>query len=929
MIQYKDLTDFLCKHVIKSGDKNSVITHTRIPDKSLNIYGGSYSINPEELETFQALYYDHVFNKNRMEYLTEVQLEETGPILVDFDFRYDYDVTDRVHTFEHIQDMIILYLEEIKPFYTYTAQTEFSIYIMEKPNVNRLAEKALTKDGIHMVIGIQMDHVMQMMLRDRILQKLPEVWDLQELKNSWESVLDEGISKGKTNWQMFGSRKPGQEAYQLTHHFVINYDETDGEFGMKEQRVLDFNMSKNIFKLSAQYAANPKFDIHPKIKDEYEKRKSTKTTKPKKIGSSIKVHLLEEESESTEENISLNDITNRDILKKAVDNILNSLTPGEYHIRETHEYTQILPEKYYQPGSHLLNRQVAFALKHTDERLFLSWVMLRSNASDFDYATIPELYQVWKKHISNNKSNNVTRRSIMYWAKQDAFEDFERVKNSTVDRYIEDTITTPTEYDFAMVLYHMYKDRYVCSSLMNKSWYVFVNHRWEPDMGQSLRLCISRDMYEAYHKKIEVYNNDMQKANESDDQEKADMIKKKIKYVSEMSVKLKKTTDKNNIMREAMELFYDKNFIKNIDANPYFMCFSNGVVDFKTKTFRHGYPQDYITKSTNVPYYPYDPLRDGSISNEITSFFKQLFPVESLCKYMWDHLASCLIGTNLNQTFNIYRGSGSNGKSMLIDLMQSTLGEYKGTVPITLVTEKRNSIGGTSSEVIQLKGTRYSVMQEPTKGAQINEGVMKELTGGDPIQARALYSESEIFIPQFKLCVCTNTLFEVNSNDDGTWRRIRLCDFMSKFVDVIDTSPDAPPYQFLKDKNLKEKLTNWAPVFAAMLVQRAFETDGQVEDCDIVMASSNKYRQGQDHIAAFVDEMISKTTLNSDRIKKTELSEEFKRWFQASQGMRKMPKGTELYEFMEKKFGKCKSTGWHGVKIIYPEAVDEIQEMEQ
>ena len=66
MIQYKDLTDFLCKHIIKSGDKNSVITHTRIPDKSLNIYGGSYSIKPEELEIFQALYYDHVFNKNRI-----------------------------------------------------------------------------------------------------------------------------------------------------------------------------------------------------------------------------------------------------------------------------------------------------------------------------------------------------------------------------------------------------------------------------------------------------------------------------------------------------------------------------------------------------------------------------------------------------------------------------------------------------------------------------------------------------------------------------------------------------------------------------------------------------------------------------------------------------------------------------------------------
>ena len=120
--------------------------------------------------------------------------------------------------------------------------------------------------------------------------------------------------------------------------------------------------------------------------------------------------------------------------------------------------------------------------------------------------------------------------------------------------------------------------------------------------------------------------------------------------------------------------------------------------------------------------------------------------------------------------FNIYRGSGSNGKSILTDLMSQSLGDYKGTVPITLVTEKRNTIGGTSSEVIQLKGIRYAVMQEPSKDAVINEGIMKELTGGDPIQARGLYSESEIFEPQFNLVVCTNNLFDIESNDDGTWK---------------------------------------------------------------------------------------------------------------------------------------------------------------
>jgi putative DNA primase/helicase len=113
--------------------------------------------------------------------------------------------------------------------------------------------------------------------------------------------------------------------------------------------------------------------------------------------------------------------------------------------------------------------------------------------------------------------------------------------------------------------------------------------------------------------------------------------------------------------------------------------------------------------------------------------------------------------------------------------MSVTLGEYKAVVPISLITSKRASIGGTSSEIAQLVGIRYAVMQEPSKGMRLEEGPMKEITGGDPIQGRALFKDSVTFIPQFKLVVCTNVLFDINTNDDGPWRRIRICDFMSKF----------------------------------------------------------------------------------------------------------------------------------------------------
>jgi len=928
MSQFTDLTEFLARHNTKNikDETPSSPTHTRIGDKNLNVYGASFVILPEVLPTFYQLYYTEIFVKKKMEYLTEKQIER-GAILIDLDFRYSHEVTKRQHTKSQIQDLLnLIYLETLKEFFIFEVNKPFNVYVMEKPNVNRLEDGTLTKDGIHIIIGIQMDHFMQQMLRERVLTKIHEIWDLP-LINDWPSVLDEGISKGTTNWQLYGSRKPGNQAYELTQFYTISYDNIDGEFMMDERKVSEADLSNNFCKISAQYPDHPQYEINPKIKAEYEKRVNMGSAyKIKKNTSKTKLKLLlvdngDNDNELNVSNdITLEDIKSPEVLRLAVDNIINSLKTDEYDIKEMHEYTQILPEKYYEPGSHLTNRLVAFALKHTDERLFLSWIMLRSKASDFDYNTIPSLYASWKKF--KDRPDGVTKRSIMYWAKQDAYEDYMKVKLNTLRHFIELTISSPFEFDFAMALKYMFKDKYVCTSITGDKWYVFKNHRWVPDLGQTLRLAISKDMFNVYAELQDTHFEELQKVmNEYDDPN--DEAAAKIKSLNARGttiasnlIKMKKSAEKDKIMREAAPLFYDGEFATNMDSNKYLMCFINGVIDFKSRTFRDGYPQDYITKSTNIAYVPFNMDIHSEQATEINAFLSQLFPIPELNKYMWDHLASSLIGENINQTFNIYRGSGSNGKSMLTDLMSHTLGEYKGSVPITLVTDKRNSIGGTSSEVMQLKGVRYAVMQEPSKDMKINEGVMKELTGGDPIQARALYCESETFTPQFSLVVCTNNLFQVDSNDDGTWRRFRICDFMAKFVDA-NTPPsiEENPYQFPKDKNLKEKIPKWAPVFASMLVKRAFETQGIVEQCDIVMASSNKYRQGQDHIAAFISENV--IIAKGDRIKKRELCEQFKLWFQDSQGSRKMPKGVELCEYMNLKYGICKKNEWMNVKLVY------------
>jgi len=927
MSQFKDLNEFLAKHSAKKSGENIGFTHTRIGDKEQNIFAGSYVIPNEELPTFYSLYYDKIFNKKNKEYLTERQLDVGGPMAVDFDFRYNYDVDRRQHTSEHISDMVCEYALILKECYIIEPNKPFKIYIFEKPNVNRLSDGSLTKDGIHMIIGMQIDHTMQLLIREKMLSKLSETWDGLPLTNSWDSVLDEGISRGKTNWQLFGSRKPGNEAYELAHIYTMTIDGADGEFEMNEEEVAKFDLKNNLEKLSVRYDKNPKFEMNPRIIDDYNSRIQNKSPKIKKASSKIKMNLIiEDDNENPEEDfISINEIIDKDTLDKAVNLMLMHLKTNEYEIAETHHFTQALPEKYYEPGSHLLNRQVAFALKHTDERLFISWIKLRSNASDFDYSAIPDLYCQWKKfHRTNQDGVKITRKSIMYWVRKENFTEYEKIKQTTIDYYLEQAFETGTEYDMAMVLKQMYKDKYVCVSYDKKGiWYQFKNHRWVPDKGLSLRSKISEELYALLSSKGDQMAKEMCEYQEDD--ERRIFIQKKAKLVGEISIKLKKTTDKDHIMREAAEIFYDGEFIRHMDTNKYLMCFNNGIVDFVNKVFREGYPEDYITKTTKINYVPFNE-NDAEFmktANEIDEFMNKLFPIPDLNRYMRDHLSSCLIGANKNQTFNVYHGSGSNGKSIIADLMSVTLGEYKGTVPITLVTDVRGKIGGTSDEVLKLKGVRYAVMQEPSKGVKLNEGIMKELTGGDPIQARGLYSESEIFDPQFSLVVCTNNLFDIESNDDGTWRRIRKCDFMSKFIDEGETHTDDTKYVYVKDKGLKDKLPNLAPVFASMLVKRAFETNGIVEDCETVVKASSKYRKGQDHISAFISEKIVKTDNSKDKIGKRGLQDGFKQWYEITQGSRKGPKGEELFEYMNKKFGQCKTTGWHYVKFVEPDEEEE------
>jgi P4 family phage/plasmid primase-like protien len=341
------------------------------------------------------------------------------------------------------------------------------------------------------------------------------------------------------------------------------------------------------------------------------------------------------------------------------------------------------------------------------------------------------------------------------------------------------------------------------------------------------------------------------------------------------------------------------------------------VWDFKEKVFRAGRAEDYISKCTNIQYRKIDPVSDAKVVAEIHDFMEKLFPIEQIRKYMWEHLASVLIGANLTQTFHMYIGGGENGKSVLTDLMSQILGDYKSDAPLSLITQARMKQGQASPDVVALKGVRYAVMQEPSKGDRINDGALKELTSGtEPIRGRNLFSAPITFVPQFKLIVCTNELIEVKTRDHATWRRFRLVDFMSLFTDKPVEGDTEKPFQFKIDRKLKERFVEWREVFMSMLVDIVLKTDGNISDCPMVMESTNKYREREDHIAEFIRDRIVMDP--KGKITKTEATNEFNLWYQSTYG-RGGPSTKEVHEYLDKKLGKFKSAAgaWTGAKIRY------------
>ena len=402
---------------------------------------------------------------------------------------------------------------------------------------------------------------------------------------------------------------------------------------------------------------------------------------------------------------------------------------------------------------------------------------------------------------------------------------------------------TGTNYSVAKVIFHLCKDTFRIDEMKNTEWYTFNGHRWIK--SYKLHIFISEDLPK-YYRSIKMFDN-------TEGTDESETMKYNL-LVDKLIVKLETSSFKKSVIEELKYLFHelDPHFASKLDSNVYLLGFENGVYDLKKQAFRKAEPNDYISFTTGYDYIDYDPTNDKCI--QVSDFIAKIITDPDVREYTLKVLGRSLLGIP-DEHFYVWTGlEGSNGKSTLVSLLEKTLGDYAITCDTSLLTEKRGSSSSASPDAFEMKGRRLLLFAEPEKNSKLRVGFMKQMTGGDTLKARELFKSLVSFKCQGTLVMCTNELPQIDANDGGTWRRIRVTEYTSVFCSEPRKSK---PREFKIDPKLGEKMNDWLCYFMSTLVfyYNKGKKEGLKEPKQVLKAT-NSYKGDNDNFDEFFTNCI-------------------------------------------------------------------------
>lgn len=425
---------------------------------------------------------------------------------------------------------------------------------------------------------------------------------------------------------------------------------------------------------------------------------------------------------------------------------------------------------------------------------------------------------------------------------------------------------------------------YARFSFVRKNWYFYNGKFWELDQSGEMRRLVDETL-EHMKKEPIITSEDV-------DEEDAEKFKRKhLKYS-------RGSNGKNNMLKESQHL---RAISPNeFDEDKHLFNVANGFIDLRTSKLHEHDPDRHFTKYSPVEF------TDKIDCPMWIDFLNQIFDNDQeLIDYLQRAIGYSLSGSTVEQMMFILYGNGRNGKSVFLDVIKEIFGSYTLNIqPQTLMVKSMS--GGANSDIARLQGARLVTTTEPNDGMRFDEGLVKQITGGDEITARFLYGDEFDFKPELKLWMATNHKPIIRGTDDGIWRRMAIVPFK---VQIPEYAVDKQLTQKLK-RELKAIL-NWA-----VDGYRLWKDIGLAEP-QTVAEQRNSYRKEMDPVEAFIEECCVRDV--DEREKSSDLYQAYKNW--ATANGEYVMSHTKFGKEMSNKFKKILSAGtyYKGVKLLESE----------
>ena len=381
-------------------------------------------------------------------------------------------------------------------------------------------------------------------------------------------------------------------------------------------------------------------------------------------------------------------------------------------------------------------------------------------------------------------------------------------------------------------------------SYENKLWYYWDGKVWKEDLvGQIKKLC-------------DKCIDEMKKEAFKEDDPEVQM--QLLKWANKTS----NSKPKENMLKELQHIGTIPVMTSELDTQKDFINCSNGIVNLRNGELIPHDPNYLCTKITKSAY-------DNVSGKQPKLWLDFLDTVTKGDKELQDYIQKAvgysLTGSIREQCMFFLYGLGRNGKSTFLDIISELAGNYANHAqPETIMTKSQLS-SNTLSDIARLRGARFVTTVEPNENVKLNEGLVKQLTGGDKVTARFLYGREFEFVPEFKIWLGANHKPIIKGTDDGIWRRIRLIPFTAQIPDEK------------VDKNLKAKLKAELPLIMKWAVDGALKWQKEgLKIPKVIEEATKEYRHEMDTLSRFYEEYI--IVDKTGKIKANDLYYEYCNW---------------------------------------------------